>query len=178
MKRRAAFLSAILAAVLLVMSLSACAEEEERQPAPGFTLTDQYGNEHKLSDYRGKAVFLNLWTTWCPWCLKEMPEIEEIYHELGENGDRVVIMGLAAPGTQDTMDEQGIIGFLQEHGWTYPVLMDRTGGIFSLYSTGAFPATWMIRPDGTVLGYVEGALDKDTMLEIIQMALEETPAEK
>ena len=29
-------------------------------PAPDFTLVDQYGEEHTLSDYEGKTVFLNL----------------------------------------------------------------------------------------------------------------------
>jgi Thiol-disulfide isomerase and thioredoxins len=42
-------------------------------PAPDFTLVDQFGNTHKLSDYRGKTVFLDFWATWCPPCRGEMP---------------------------------------------------------------------------------------------------------
>src|SRR5699024_9577187 len=36
-----------------------------RTAAFDFELTDQYGNTHRLSDYRGKVVFLNFWATWC-----------------------------------------------------------------------------------------------------------------
>ncbi len=47
-------------------------------PAIDFTLTDQYGNTHTLSDYQGKTVFLNFWATWCPPCRAEMPDIQKI----------------------------------------------------------------------------------------------------
>ena len=60
-------------------------EEEKKIAAPDFTLYDQYGNKHSLSEYKGKTVFLNFWATWCPPCRGEMPDIEEIYKEYNEN---------------------------------------------------------------------------------------------
>lgn len=33
-------------------------------PAPDFALPDIDGNEHRLSDYRGKKVFLVTWSSW------------------------------------------------------------------------------------------------------------------
>lgn len=45
---------------------SASAADRETVPAPDFTLEDQFGNSHTLSDYKGKTVFLNFWGTWCP----------------------------------------------------------------------------------------------------------------
>ena len=38
---------------------------KERIKAYDFTLTDQRGEKHKLSDYEGKVIFLNFWATWC-----------------------------------------------------------------------------------------------------------------
>ncbi len=69
--------------------------EEEKIEAIDFALYDQYGNEHKLSDYRGKTVFLNFWATWCPPCRSEMPYIEELYKEYNKNNADVVILGVA-----------------------------------------------------------------------------------
>lgn len=57
-------------------------EAPEKIAAFDFTLTDQYGNEHTLSEYKGKVVFLNFWATWCPPCKKEMPHIEEYIRSL------------------------------------------------------------------------------------------------
>lgn len=179
-------LSAVLAVLVLTAALggqaiwpaSASAEtggaaaESGDDTAPDFTLRDQYGQEHTLSAYRGKVVFLNFWTTWCPWCIQEMPEIEEIYHELGENQGDVVILGVAAPDSYDTVDEQGIIDFLAEHGWTYPVVMDSTGKYFNAYGAQSLPTTWLIRADGKLMGYIPGAMDKPAMLDVIQQTLD------
>lgn len=43
------------------------------QPAPDFTMTDPAGNERKLSDFRGKVIFIDLWATWCGPCIQESP---------------------------------------------------------------------------------------------------------
>ena len=51
--------------------------EENKTPAIDFELKDQYGKTHKLSDYKGKVVFLNFWATWCPPCKMEMPDIQK-----------------------------------------------------------------------------------------------------
>ena len=55
--------------------------KEEKIGAPDFTLVDQYGETHTLSDYKGKTVFLNFWATWCPPCKGEMPDIQKLYEK-------------------------------------------------------------------------------------------------
>lgn len=72
-------------------------EEDKKIEALDFTLYDQYGKEHKLSDYRGKKVFLNFWATWCPPCRSEMPHIEDLYKEYEKNSKDVIILGVASP---------------------------------------------------------------------------------
>ena len=49
--------------------------------APDFTLTDQFGNTHTLSEYKGKTVFLNFWATWCGPCRMQGPVLDEIAAE-------------------------------------------------------------------------------------------------
>lgn len=155
---------------------SSSSSEEESMPvvpAPDFTLTDQYGNTHTLSDYQGKVVFLNFWATWCPPCRQEMPEIEELYKELGQNSDDVIILGMANPKSADDpynreKDLDGVIQFLSDNGYTFPVVMDETGELFAQYGISAFPTTFMIDTDGNVFGYVSGALTKSMMESIIE----------
>ena len=148
-------------------------------PAIDFTLTDQYGNEHTLADYKGKVVFLNFWATWCPPCREEMPNIEELYNEYNLNKDEVVILGVANPKSDGFMNNQDVeadevIKFLDENGYTFPVVFDETGDILSQYQIGAFPTTFMINKEGNITGYVAGSLTKDIMKNMIQETIKST----
>ncbi|WP_308008288.1 cytochrome c biogenesis protein CcdA [uncultured Fusobacterium sp.] len=155
---------------------SAKPAQEEKLPAYDFQLKDQYGNLHKLSDYKGKVVFLNFWATWCPPCREEMPHIEEIYKEYGYNKNDVVILGAASPATaenpspQDESEEK-IKAFLTKNNYTFPVVFDVKGEIFRNYYINAFPTTFMIDKDGNIMGYVAGGLSKENMKKIIEMTL-------
>lgn len=149
------------------------AAENQLPAAIDFTLTDQYGNSHTLSDYKGKTVFLNFWATWCPPCRAEMPDIQELYETYDQEGDdALVILGVASPGIGGEKTEDGVKEFLEENGYTYPVLMDTTGEQFMNYGVFSFPTTFMIDRDGNVFGYVSGQLSKDMMKSIIQQTMD------
>lgn len=144
-------------------------------PAPGYDmeLTDQFGKIHTLADYKGKVIFLNFWATWCGPCRNEMPDIQKLYEEYSARGEdaEAVILGIAGPeiGQEGTREE--IADFMDENGYTYPVLMDETGELFSQYGISAFPTTFMIDREGNVYGYVTGQMTEDIMRSIIDQTL-------
>lgn len=147
--------------------------EPETLPAIDFTLTDQYGNTHTLSDYKGKTVFLNFWATWCPPCRAEMPDIQKIYETYSTEGDdALIVLGVAGPNQGREKSEDGIKQFLEDNGYTYPVLMDTTGEQFAAYGVYSLPTTFMIDKEGNVFGYASGQLNEDTMKSIIQQTME------
>ena len=80
--------------------------DEKIISAIDFELLDQFGNTHKLSDYKGKGVFLNFWATWCPPCKKEMPDIQKLYEEYGSNEEGVIILGVASPKSDENQYSQ------------------------------------------------------------------------
>ncbi|HHV27919.1 MAG TPA: redoxin family protein [Tissierellia bacterium] len=144
--------------------------EENKIPAIDFTLVDQYGETHTLSDYKGKVVFLNFWATWCPPCRMEMPDIEEVYKERGKNAEDVIILGVSGPNLGREGSKEKIIEFLKEEGYTYPVVFDETGDIMATYSIQSLPTTFIIDRDGNIVDYVLGAMSKETMENIIDVA--------
>ena len=146
-------------------------------PAPDFVLTDQDGVEHKLSDYRGKTVFLNFWATWCEPCKVELPHIQKVYEEYGENKGDVIILGVANPRTPENRNaadesEEIITRYINANGFTYPTLMDTTGEVFGQYAISSFPTTFMIDKDGNIYGAVTGSLQKDQIKDIIRQTME------
>ena len=140
-------------------------------PAPDFTLTDQYGETHTLSDYQGQTVFLNFWATWCGPCKMEMPDIQALYEEWDENAGDLVVLGVAGPGIGQEGSAEDIAAFLEENGYTYPVVMDDTGALFYQYGISAYPTTFMIDTEGNVFGYVQGAVSREVMDDIVQQTM-------
>ncbi len=154
-------------------------KNSEKPEAPDFTLTDQYGEQHSLSDYEGKTVFLNFWATWCGPCQMEMPDIQALYEAYGNNTGDVIILGVANPKTDASpmntdVSQEEVEAFLEENGYTYPTVMDLDGSIFRTYGIQAFPTTFMIDKYGDIYGYVPGMLSKEMMESIIQQTIDGT----
>ena len=152
-------------------------DKKETMPAIDFELLDQFGNTHKLSDYKGKVLFLNFWATWCPPCKEEMPDIQKLYENYGLNEEEVVILGVASPKSdknQNTQeqDEEGVIAFLKEKGYTYPTVLDNSGTLQKQYGIAAYPTTYMIDADGNVFGYLPGMMTYDIMESIIKQTID------
>ena len=140
----------------------------DKEMAIEFALKDQYGNEHTLSKYRGKTIFLNFWGTWCPPCRGEMPYIEELYNEYGKDNNDIIILGVAAPNLGREGSEEEIVNFLSENNYTFPVVMDFGGELVYKYDIRAFPTTFIINDNGEIVHKIVGAMDKENMKMMIE----------
>ena len=149
------------------------AETNHKVAAVPFELKDQYGKTHTLSEYKGKVIFLNFWATWCPPCRAEMPDIQKLYERSPKEGEgAVIVLGVASPKRGNEKDEAGIKAFMDKNGYTYPVLMDARGELFSAYGIRAIPTTFMIDREGNVYGRVQGALSGENIDKVVKQTLE------
>ncbi len=149
------------------------AETNHKVAAVPFELKDQYGKTHTLSEYKGKVIFLNFWATWCPPCRAEMPDIQKLYERSPKEGEgAVIVLGVASPKLGNEKDEVGIKAFMDKNGYTYPVLMDAKGELFSAYGIRAIPTTFMIDREGNVYGRVQGALSGENIDKVVKQTLE------
>jgi len=131
--------------------------------APDFELTTLDGEEVRLSDYRGKRVFINFWATWCPPCRAEMPDMQKLYEE--ENVDIEI---LAINITESEPSEENVKQFVEDFGLTFPILMDRKTEVASNYQVQAYPTSYMIDSKGVIRFIAPGALNHDLMLQLIE----------
>ena len=105
-----------------------------------------------LQDYRGRFVLLNFWATWCSPCLKEMPDLENAYNEMGQ--EKLVVLAI---GMGESVKK--IKAFFNKYGFTFPLLADNKMKITKLYGVKNIPVTYLIDPDGVVLGRALGVRD-------------------
>jgi peroxiredoxin len=122
-------------------------------PAPNFTFSDLNGKMISLSDYRGKAVLVNIWATWCRPCVEEMPSMEKLYQKL--KGDSFEILAVSI----DTLGLKVVAPFMKKYKLTFPALMDPKGTIKNTYRTTGVPESYIIDKDGILIKKIIGPLD-------------------
>ena len=105
-----------------------------------------------LKDYRGRFILLNFWATWCSPCLKEMPDFEKAYQQMGQEKLIVLAVGMGE-------DTKKISKFAEKYGFTFPMVADPKLEITNLYGVKNIPVTYLIDPEGVVLGRALGIRD-------------------
>ena len=124
--------------------------------APDFTLFDLNGNQIRLSDIRGRTVFINFWTTWCPPCRAEMPEMEAIYQKYKDKG--VVVIGVDILEAEDEVRQ-----YVQQGGYSWTFILDTTGEVAKTYELTAIPTSFFIDKEGIIRAVNIGTMTKRAM---------------
>jgi len=116
------------------------------QPAPKFELESFDGDTVSLASLEGKAVFVDFWAGWCPFCIGEMPEIEKISNEFGED---LVVLGIHRTDTEDLQTGRE---FAKKVEVTYQLLKDTDGSLYKTYGAGqsAMPLAAFIDKEGNI----------------------------
>ncbi len=138
------------------------------RPAPDFLLPDMRGQAVRLSQLKGKVILLNVWATWCGPCRQEMPTMEALAHKL--SGEDFVLLAVS----QDVDGAVTVKPYLQEGGYTFPVLLDLQGEVGRKYGVTGYPETFVIDRQGQVvyhhIGYNDWAQPQieETLRRLIQ----------
>ena len=140
---------------------------KEDLEAIGFSLEDLNGRETSLSAFDGRLVFLNFWATWCGPCRAEIPSMEQLYGELQDQGFTIL-----AVNSQEPLEQ--VSAFVEESGMSFPVLLDTDGKVGAVYGVRAIPTTYIIGPQGAILGRMVGTRDWNSP-EIISLVKELLP---
>lgn len=138
---------AVAVALTLHFGLSA---QRSGYAAPDFTLPDLDGKVHRLSDYAGQVVFLNVWATWCPPCREEMPSMERLYRRYA--GEGLVMLAVS----EDEGPKEQVEGFVRSLGLSFPILLDPEGVIPRAYGVTGYPETFLIDRSGRIVHHTIG----------------------
>lgn len=136
------------------------------KPAPDFVLTDLNNRKVRLSDFRGKVVFLNFWATWCKPCKDEMPSMEILHRKFAKDG--LVVLAVSIDRITTVKDIQP---FIKSLNLTFPVLVDSWGKTDMPYKRTGVPETFIIDQQGIIREIVIGPRDW-TRLDSLTVLLE------
>lgn len=141
-----------------LLLLSGCSEEHQAEPAEkevaaDFVLKLFDGRDFRLSDHKGKPVFINFWASWCLPCAEEANAIEKVYQEYGNKG--VVFLGIAINDTESKARE-----FVEKHKINFATGLD-PGKIHKSYPVYGVPTTAFIDRQGRINYLHMGAVTED-----------------
>ncbi|WP_202076867.1 thiol-disulfide oxidoreductase ResA [Caldalkalibacillus salinus] len=134
------------------------------EEVPDFELEALDGDVVRLSDFRGKAVFVNFWGTWCEPCKVEMPLMQEYYEENGNEAFEILAVNIRE-------SELAVSSFVNKRDLTFPILLDRHNKVTNLYNVGTLPASYFIDAQGRLVDYHVGMLDEESIEELVESAV-------
>ncbi|MGH7367409.1 MAG: TlpA disulfide reductase family protein [Candidatus Rokuibacteriota bacterium] len=110
----------------------------------------------RLSDLKGKVVFLNFWATWCGPCREEMPAMERLHRAYKDRGLVVLAISL------DSRGASVVKPFLKQFKLTFPVGLDPKMAVRDAYGVWAVPSTFIIDRQGRRVLFANGAREWDS----------------
>jgi peroxiredoxin Q/BCP len=129
---------------------------EPGKKAPTFSLKDQHGSTHRLSDYQGRHVILYFYPKDdTPGCTQESCDFQAALPQLKRHD--TVVLGVSI------LDEASKSKFASKHGLTFPLLADANHEVAEKYGVwqqksrygrsymGIVRTTYLIGPDGKIV---------------------------
>jgi thiol-disulfide isomerase/thioredoxin len=155
----------LLSLSLLALAAFFAAPLLHAAPAPVWDLKDLGGKSVKLSDFKGKVVILDFWATWCPPCREEIPNFVALQNQY--KGQGLVIVGIS-------LDQGGpgiVSSFVQAQKINYPIVMGDENVSTQYGDIQAIPTTFIIDPQGNIVGKHEGFTEKSVFEDEVKKLL-------
>ena len=144
-------------------------ESTEYTEAPDFTVWDQDGKQTSLKEIlEGKPAVINFWTSKCPPCREEMPDFEEMYQEMKDQVQFIMVDGVGCMGET----EESGRAYVEEQGFTFPVYYDKEMDAVINYGIQAFPTTYILNSEGRLVTGGSGMISRETLQELLDEVME------
>ena len=131
-----------------------------------FSLQGVDGKTYRLSDYKGKKVYLKFWASWCSICLASLPDTDEIAKDAG---DDYVVLTVVSPGHKGEQAESDFKNWYKGLDYkNFPVLIDPSGKLLETYGVRSYPTQAFIDKEGKLVKTQPGFMDKDMILKTLK----------
>ena len=125
-------------------------EEDREQVVPfEYVVQELNGTIKHIAIGKGKITFLSYWATWCPPCIAELPGIQALYTDYGDNVEFVLL-------TQEETTK--VQRFITKKGYDVPVYISQMQAP-KLLQSNSLPTNYIIDAKGAIIIKETGAAD-------------------
>jgi len=125
---------------------------------PTFTANNLTGENVQVGG-TGVPYVLNFWATWCPPCKAELPELNAFANAHTED---VQFYAINIEESENTITD-----FLQNNGYSLPVLLDADGSISQEFRVRAVPTTIVVDSQGVIRYRKTGGVTKEELENVL-----------
>ncbi len=137
------------------------------ETAPDFTMMDKSEGTWTLSEFLGKPVILNFWSSNCGPCTEEMPHFQKAWETYGD--EIHFLMVNLTDGYNDTF--RSAMEFLEDSGYTFPVYFDTASEGATLYAIRSMPTTFFLDENGQIVDSQVGMFTEEALEKAIAQLL-------
>ncbi|HOP02828.1 MAG TPA: TlpA disulfide reductase family protein [Tenuifilaceae bacterium] len=154
--------TAILIAILLIVALTAMAQDTKGKSLPTVTIKTLDGKSFSTNQISndGKPIILSFWASWCRPCIKELSAIADVYVDWQEETG----VKLIAISVDDSRTVNSVRPLINARGWEYEFYLDTNGDLKRAMGVNNVPHTFILNGKGEVVyqhtNYTEGSEDK------------------
>ncbi len=127
-------------------------EKQETLEDYQWTLKTIAGNETNLASSKGKVALINLWATWCPPCVAEMPSLQNLYNEYGDQVDFYFVSSESSEKLKKFMAHKGYDFPVYVHSYKAPGMLEAS----------SIPTTYVLSKSGKIVIDKTGAANWDS----------------
>lgn len=122
----------------------------------------------RLSDYRGKIVMVDFWSSWCPPCRQESPALAAAYKDFRDQG--VEFIGIAIWDVDSETRK-----FRDAFGLEYPIVVDSNGSVAVDWGVVGLPEKFFVDREGKVVKKYAGPMTRDRLGLELRAMLDASP---
>lgn len=122
-------------------------------------LTDATGQPLETS---GHWLLINYWASWCKPCRQEIPELNELHHELASQSVKVLGYNF------DQLEGAALLSAGEQLGIEFPLLSNAAISKLELPDVMGIPVTFLVNPQGQYSDHLSGEQTRASLLAALQ----------
>jgi thiol-disulfide isomerase/thioredoxin len=133
---------------------------DENRAIPPWQVTLPDGRIVGSESLKGKVVLVNFWATWCPYCRKEMPVIDDFWHDYRGKGFEVVAISI-----DDTPDK--IAAWMKDKDYAFMAAPSNASVAAAFGNVSSVPTSFIVDAAGHIRHKIAGQVSPPRLEKLV-----------
>lgn len=157
--RRKLFFFLLLFSICFTSPHDLKAKNQIMEKASNFTIPSLSEETLSLSDFKGKIIIVNFWTTWCNYCQEEMSELNKFTTE--NKMKNISLIGINVTSAESS--KKVVSEFAKQFNLKFPIGLDESGQVSKDYRLMGIPTTLIIDEKGIIRNKLLGPVTTEML---------------